>query len=259
MRQQEVQRKWLKIFSLSLHHKLKLASSGIRARNFLGKFMETKNYHFKEEKTVYFVRHGESRDNILPVFQDVNSPLSDHGRAQASKVAERIAKIDFDTLIVSPLPRARETAEAITKLTGKIPEYSELFVERIKPKNINGKPHTDEEAHKLSLLWDESLHTPGIKVEDGENFDEIFARADKALEYLANRPEKNMVVVTHGFFLRALVAKVMLGGSLTRDNFQNIKKNTKTQNTGISVMKYVNSKEGFHWKLWVFNDHAHLG
>ena len=220
--------------------------------------MDIKDYHYINEKTVYFVRHGESRDNILPVFQDIHAPLSETGKQQADKIAERIAKIEFNALIASPLSRTKETAEAITKLTGKIPEYSDLFVERIKPTNLNGKPHTDKEAHKLSFLWDESLHTPGMKAEDGENFDEIIARVDKALDYLSKKHEKTIVVVTHGFFLRTLIARVMLGDSLTAENFKNVKKRTVTRNTGLSIIKHVVSKEGPHWKLLVFNDHAHL-
>ena len=77
------------------------------------------------KKIVYFVRHGQSEENILPIYQSPDSPLSQAGREQAGSVAERIAKIDFDVLISSPLPRTKETAEAITKITNKIPEYSE--------------------------------------------------------------------------------------------------------------------------------------
>ena len=35
-------------------------------------------------KVVYFVRHGQSEDNIAPVFQSPDSPLSAVGR-QASR------------------------------------------------------------------------------------------------------------------------------------------------------------------------------
>ena len=63
------------------------------------------------EKIVYFVRHGESEANITPVYQPLGSPLSDKGRQQAKLIAERIAKVSFEALVVSPLFRAKETAE----------------------------------------------------------------------------------------------------------------------------------------------------
>ena len=32
------------------------------------------------EKTIYFIRHGQSEDNAAPVFQAPDSPLSELGR-----------------------------------------------------------------------------------------------------------------------------------------------------------------------------------
>lgn len=67
------------------------------------------------EKIVYFVRHGQSEGNVSPVFQSQRSPLTEVGRHQADRIAKRISKITFDALVSSPLPRTRETTEAIAK------------------------------------------------------------------------------------------------------------------------------------------------
>ncbi len=210
------------------------------------------------EKTVYFVRHGQSEGNISSKYQSPESPLSKEGKVQAKIVAERIKKILFDVLISSPLTRTKETTDEIIKITNKIPEYSNLFIERIKPTSINGKSSDDKESHATAKEWSKSLYTSGYKVEDGENFDDIIARADKALEFLLNRSEKVIVVVTHGYFLRTILARVLLGGSLTEDNFRNFYNHSLTENTGISAIRY-NQFNGGEWHLWVYNDHAHLG
>ena len=211
------------------------------------------------EKIVYFVRHGESEANITPVYQPLGSPLSGKGRQQAKLIAERIAKVSFEALVVSPLFRAKETAEAMTKLTGKKPEYSDLFVERIKPTRLGGKSRDDKEASGLWKEWEKSLYAHGLRAEDGENFDDHIARADKALDFLKNRTEKTMVVVTHGFFLRTIIARVILGDSLTPEAFKNFHMRVGTENTGLSVLKYSKTWETTSWLLWIFNDHAHLG
>ena len=211
------------------------------------------------EKIVYFVRHCESVANITPVYQPLGSPLSDKGRQQAKLIAERIAKLSFEALVVSPLFRAKETAEAITKLTGKKPEYSDLFVERTKPTRIIGKSHSDNEAVQLWKKWQNSLFIPGLRVEDGENFDDLIIRADKALDFLKNKVENSIVVVTHGFFLRTIIARVILGDSLTPEAFKNFHMRVGTENTGLSVLKYSKTWETTSWLLWIFNDHAHLG
>lgn len=120
-----------------------------------------------DKKIVYFVRHGQSKDNAAPVFQSTDSPLSDIGIAQAHKIAQRVSKLKFDALISSPLPRTRQTSEIIAAKTGRDPEYSDLFVERIKPSDINGKPYTDEVAGNTWREWEKSLYTPGMKIQDG--------------------------------------------------------------------------------------------
>ena len=211
-------------------------------------------------KTVYLIRHGQSADNASPVFQSPDSPLTPKGRAQAQSIAERVSKLTFDSLIVSPFQRAKETADAITQMTGKVAEYSDLFVERIKPTSINGKSYGDKEADRAWREWEESTHTSGMRVEDGENFDDLMARADKALAFLTARPEESIVVVTHGVFLRMLVARVLFSTMLSGPLFKNFQRNAITENTGMTVLIYTDAfEESFAWRLWVYNDHAHLG
>jgi probable phosphoglycerate mutase len=213
----------------------------------------------KIQKIIYFVRHGQSEDNITPVFQSPNSPLNEKGIRQAESIAQRVLKLSFDALISSPFERAKQTAEIIAKATGKQAEYSELFVERVKPTYINGKPYIDEKASTLWREWEESLYTPSMRVEDGENFDDLIARADKALKYLQNRPEQSLVVITHGYFLRTIVARVLLGNLLSGEAFKNIQRTTATENTGLTVLQYRQSlEEKPAWQLWIYNDHAHL-
>ena len=192
----------------------------------------------KVEKIVYFVRHGQSADNAAPVFQSPNSPLNEKGRKQAESISDRVSKLSFDALIASPFERAKQTAEAIAKATEKQPEYSELFVERVKPTYINGKPYTDEKANTLWREWEKSLYTPGLRAEDGENFDDLVARADKALTFLQNRNEQSLVVVTHGYFLRTIVARVLLGNLLSGEAFRNIQRTAAMENTGLTVLQY---------------------
>ena len=211
------------------------------------------------EKIVYFVRHGQSEDNIAPIFQSADSPLTEEGKRQAQIIAQRAANIPFDSLISSPLPRAKETAEMISKATGHTIEYLDTLVEAIKPTGLEGKPYTDPEADVLWKQWRASQSDPGVRAGDGENYTDLVARADAVLEYLHNRPEEKLVVVTHGYFLRTIMIRVMLGDSLTPANFKAFQSRANTENTGISVIKYNSTYFGTSWKLWTYNDHAHLG
>ncbi len=213
----------------------------------------------KAEKIIYFVRHGQSVDNVSPVFQSTDTVLSQRGEEQASLIAQRVSKISFEKLISSPLNRARQTAENISEITGKEIEFSDLFVERIKPTSINGKPHTDIDASNKWRLWEESITKPGIKVEDGENYQELISRAKQALDYLYEHDEKNIVVVTHGYFLRTIVATVIMGDSMSPESFAHFHKVAHTENTGVTALTYEDAfEQAACWRLWVYNDHAHL-
>lgn len=211
-------------------------------------------------KTVYFVRHGQSEHNVAPVFQSPDSPLSQKGRDQANNIAERVSKLDFQALISSPMERAKQTAQIISKVTGKTIEYNELFVERTKPSYINGKPYTDEKADRLWREWEESLYASGLRSEDGENYEDLMVRSAKAIDFLSNRPEQNIVVVTHGFFLRVMLAKVLMGDLLSGEALRRFQTAARMENTGITVLRYENGfEEEPAWRLWIYNDHAHLG
>ncbi len=216
---------------------------------------------YKVDKTIYFVRHGRSVANASPVFQAPDSPLDEEGRKQAAKIAERVSHLSFDLLISSTFQRAHETADAVANRTGKTVEYSDLFVERIKPTSINGKPYTDTAASATWKVWDHSLYTSGVnRIEDGENFDDLILRADKALAYLENKTEQSIVVVTHGYFLRTIIARALFGNLLSPELFKRFQKLVSMENTGLTIMKYQGGfEETPTWRLSVYNDHAHLG
>lgn len=211
------------------------------------------------QKTIYLIRHGQSEGNISPVFQSFDSPLSSNGREQAVAVASRVKKIEFDIIVSSPQMRAKQTAEEISKFTGKNITYSDFFIEIKKPASIENKPHTDTIAQRVYKEWRKSLFTNGMRIEEGENYDDLIQRSSQALEYLANLKEKEIVVATHGFFLRTIIANVLFGSRITPDIYRAFIDHTEAQNTGISVLHYTQDEFEYKWRLWIYNDHAHLG
>lgn len=216
--------------------------------------------HEHTEKVVYLLRHGQSEANAAPVFQGSESPLSEHGKKQAQFIAKRVEKIDFDVLISSPFERAKQTADIISTVTKRPVEFSELFVERVKPSSVDGKPYTDAQASDVRRRWQKSVYTTGARVEDGENYDDITSRAQSALDYLYNRPEKRIVVASHGYFVRALAAAVLLGDGLTPTTAENFHKSMHgMENTGLTILIYEAAfEQEARWRLWIYNDHAHL-
>lgn len=156
------------------------------------------------------------------------------------------------------MPRAKQTAIKISEATGYAIEYSDLFVERMKPKSLSGKPHSDKAAADLWKDWEVSFYKKDEGIEGAENYSRIIERANKALDFLLSKDEDNIVVVTHGYFLRVLVSKVLLADNINPILFDSLMK-ADMENTGLTVLKYTEGFDsGFRWRLWIHNDHAHL-
>ena len=69
--------------------------------------------------TLILIRHGETRLNVLGVFQgQLDEPLNDVGLGQARAVAASMAGLEPDTIYTSDLLRAKQTADEVAKLTG---------------------------------------------------------------------------------------------------------------------------------------------
>lgn len=89
--------------------------------------VETKSHDF------VFLRHGESIGNPEGRFQgQLDCPLTDVGRAQAQSLGERWHQtgVTFDLILSSPLVRALETAEIISRLVGAGVEADPIWMER---------------------------------------------------------------------------------------------------------------------------------
>lgn len=208
---------------------------------------------------MYFIRHGESEGNTGPIRQDSFSELSDRGRKQAAFMAERVSKLPVEILVASTMTRAQQTAFIIGEKIGKKVVSSDLFVERRRPSAQTGKPKDDPEAALIDKdIWN-NFSTAEYRHSDEENFEDLRDRARQALEFLANRPEEHIAVVTHGFFMRIVMAYVVFQERLTGKECELFMRTFRMENTGLTILKYAGSDQEPPWWLWTWNDHAHLG
>jgi len=134
-----------------------------------------------------------------------------------------------------------------------------LLVERSKPTGLEGRLHSDPEANAIWKEWNETLFNSKTRSGDGENFDGLVERCDSLLQMLQQRPESEIVVVTHGWFLRTLVARVLFGADLTGEALRSFQQHIEMENTGLTVLKYGAHDRAEGWYLWIYNDHTHLG
>ena len=164
------------------------------------------------------VRHGETptTGTVLP-GRAPGLHLSDRGRAQAERVAERLEGLSVSALYSSPLERACETAEPTAAGTGLDVTLDDGLLE------CDFGDWTGSAIADLSALpqWQTVQHSPSaFRFPNGESFTQMQARIVGSLEALCTAHAGGVVVCfSHADPIKAAVAHA-LGTHL--DLFQRI-------------------------------------
>lgn len=208
-------------------------------------------------KIIYFVRHGETENNIKNIRQGAEGSLSEKGRAQALATAKRFPKEKGHPQIIisSPYRRARETAEIISgELNIKI-ESSDLLAERRNPSEIIGHWKGEREVRQIMDRIDKSYHADDLRVSDEENFVDLKKRVKKLLSYIKHRREKRIIMITHGIFLKIVMSYILYGENLTASQYVTLNYFNEVDNGSMTICSYTHhffKKD--EWKILVWND-----
>lgn len=205
---------------------------------------------------VYLVRHGQSLGNPEGQFQAPDNPLSDIGKRQAKILAKRLRKVSFDVIYTSPLARARETSEIISKEAGKPIEVWEDIQETRNPKEVVALSRSSPKARKITRLIKENYHKGDWRYSDEETFNELSERGKKVITHLLKHHKgQNVLCVSHAGMIKMILARMIFEDSLTPEVYWNLKYHLWSKNTGITICEYT--KE-YRWVLETWNDTTHL-
>lgn len=213
-------------------------------------------------KKVYLVRHGESDFNAGGIIKDESEiALTETGHKQAEFIAQRALKLAPEVIISSTLLRTRQTAQHIAEATGKEIETSNLLVERRYPSGNVGLTNKDPLVKKVEQDMIKFFGDSSYIHSDEELFPQIKERALGVFALLEARKEETIIVVTHGVFMRVLLAVAIFGKELTAQETGKIVNAFKTRNTGITLLEHNPNEEDSlgAWSIRTWNDHAHLG
>jgi probable phosphomutase (TIGR03848 family) len=164
------------------------------------------------------VRHGETptTGTVLP-GRSPGLHLSDRGRDQAERIAERLDGLPVNAIYSSPLERACETAEPAAARTELEVIHDDGLLE------CDFGEWTGGTIAELAALpeWQTVQHSPSaFRFPDGESFPEMQARIVGALDVLCTAHAGGVVVCfSHADPIKAAVAH-FLGTQL--DLFQRI-------------------------------------
>ncbi len=196
---------------------------------------------------ILLARHGQTADNASHVFQGHGGRGLDlRGRAQAGRLAERVARASVTAVVSSDLERAVETAAIAA------PSHVRTTDRGLREIDVGawtGKTYREiEQAHPEEwAAWSAGLD---LRRGGGETYAELAERVDRSLlEIAATNPGGRVLVVTHGGAIKSWVSRLLDLGAPARRVLGSV------ANASLTVVEHVSGRA---FRLHAWNDTAHL-
>ena len=159
-------------------------------------------------RSFYFLRHGETDENVRKVLQgNFDSLLNAHGRAQAENAARILEDYPIDRIVASPLKRAAETAQIVNRFLQKPLDYETGLRERSYGL-YEGKTGEEIAQWKIDYDYQDGLIEPETRFAappNGEIYADFKQRVFKAFkDVIETYPTDSILFVSHGGVFKSL-------------------------------------------------------
>jgi probable phosphoglycerate mutase len=198
---------------------------------------------------LYLIRHGATPLSAEDRFAGAaNVYLSEEGRAQAERLAQRLADDNINAIYASPLDRTMDTARIIAAPHGLTPiprddlrEISHGHWEGMTRKEVESQ-FTEEYS-----AWETDPFT--FAPEGGESGIAVLARALPLIrEIVVAHRDKNIAVVSHKATIRLILS------SLLGFDARGYRDRLDQAPACLNILDFKNS---IHARLMLFNDISH--
>lgn len=198
---------------------------------------------------IFLVRHGATELTAEDRFAgETNVPLSEEGRRQSRKLAERLRHESIVAVYTSPMDRTMETARIIGLPHGR-PIVTRDALREISHGHWEGKKRADVEVEfpEEFQRWEQDPFTfapPG-----GETGLALMARAlPSFLDLVPRHPDSCVVVVSHKATIRLLISSILGFDARTyRDRLDQ----------SAAALNILDFKDVTRGRLTLFNDTSH--
>jgi probable phosphoglycerate mutase len=154
------------------------------------------------------IRHGETDHNAAGQIctHTAGASLSELGREQTARLAERLRVRRVAVIYTSPLPRAAQTAEILAR-TLEVPVLHCKGLTEISAGELDGR--SDEEAYEIlnTALDGRSRGSLDLRIGKlGDTGHDVVQRCGAAIECIAAEyPGQTVAAVTHGGLLQIAI------------------------------------------------------
>ncbi len=198
---------------------------------------------------LYLVRHGATPLSAEDRFSGAaNVFLSDTGRFQIERLAQRLADDNITAIYASPLDRTMETAKIIAE-PHKLTPISKDGLREICHGHWEGlsRKEVEDSFPEEYAAWESDPFTFAPK--DGESGISVLARALPVIrEVVVGNREENVLVVSHKATLRLIISSLLgFDGRGFRDRLDQ----------APACLNILDFKDPTRARLMLFNDISH--
>jgi len=241
-----------------MYHSIQQSNCGVTVLNFSGGWGESvqleslnQTSHLGQQLPTHrppdrgprflLIRHGETDWNRAGKFQgQIDVPLNDNGRNQASLAAEFLKTIPIDFGFTSPMLRPKETAQIILAEHPTLTLHEDVDLREIGHGLWEGKFESEIEAGYPGELTRWHTHPESVQMPEGENLQDVWTRATAAWQRILNQTgnvTQTGIVVAHDATNKVLLC-YLLGLDLA-DIWK-----IKQGNGAVTVIDYPDGIEG---------------
>ena len=148
---------------------------------------------------LYLIRHAQSHANVIEHYNSHKTYLTEKGLKQALKLAKYLKDEKIDKIFSSDAIRSKQTAKELSLHLSCPVGYLSL----LRPLNkgvLIGKPKKIFYEYVSENNKDPLLFRP----EKGENFQDVYRRANRFMDLLKKDSSKRVIVLSHSTFLQTL-------------------------------------------------------
>ena len=157
----------------------------------------------ESEVTIAVARHGQTDANVRGLWVGSgDDPLNEKGREQARELAKSLSVFHFDFIVSSDKKRAIETAGIISEILG-VPIFCHKMELRDRHYGVLEGLTTEQIREKYNV----DMKSLSREIDDLGEIETVSSVIKRVSEFVAsattNFGGKNIVVITHGAFIRS--------------------------------------------------------
>jgi broad specificity phosphatase PhoE len=156
----------------------------------------------------YFLRHGESEGNSAGIIQGrLDLPLSENGLKQSEQIASWFVDRGIDAVLSSPLKRAAQTAQAVSRTLGLEEVRLHDALNELDTGIFTGLT-VSQVRKRHPQAWKQFQRWSWEGVPKAETMDELLSRAERLWKDLGRQfteGKGNLLCVTHSGTLQWII------------------------------------------------------